>query len=185
MLIGIDRVMHVVQERGDRLADARAVRAVPHAARHARDQRALDLFLQIEHGRVFVASQRVAERRDFAPRRRDEGTMPPVAHRDRNDAPQAGMKLQQRDESAFGDPVDRELGPVRADVGDDGQRMDDVTERRGAHDEDGARRCIARALGWSTCRAARSRTRVAPIGAARSRGVRHRSICSQDSGETS
>ena len=57
VLVAVDRVMGVVHERGNGLPDARAVGAVPHAARHARDQRALDLFLQVEHGRVFVAPQ--------------------------------------------------------------------------------------------------------------------------------
>ena len=145
MLIAVDRMMGVVRERGNGLTDARAVGAVPHAARHARDQRALDLFLQIEHGRIFLAPQRSPERREFAPRRNGEGTLPPAAQRDRNDAPDARMELQQRNESGLGDPVDRELGAVCPHVGDDGQRMDDVAERRRAYDEDCAQWCAPRA----------------------------------------
>ena len=103
----------------------------------------LTLLLQVEHGRVFLAPQRVTERREFAPRRRGEGTMPPAAQCDGNDAAQAGMELQQRNESGFGDPVDRELRTVRPHVGDDGQRMDDVAEGRRAYDQDGAHVALA------------------------------------------
>ena len=182
MLVGIDRVMDVVQQRGDRLADARAVRAVPHAARHARDQRALDLLLQVEHGRVFVASQRIGGTRATSRHvdaangrcrqwRSATGTMRRTP----------GCSSSKRDESALGDPVDRELRPVRADVGDDRERMDDVAERRGAHDEDRGSRCLAaRARRRDGARAA-----VAPRVQPRSRGVRHGSTRRQDSGETS
>ena len=69
VLVAVDRVVSVVRERGYRLPDARTVGAVPLAARHARDQRALDLLLQVEHGRILVAPQCLPERCEFAPRR--------------------------------------------------------------------------------------------------------------------
>ena len=50
------------------------------------------------------------------------------------------MKLEERNESDFGDPVDRKLGAVGAHVRNERQRMHDVTQRGWADDQDGARR---------------------------------------------
>ena len=138
MLIGVDRVMHVVGERRDGLPDAGAVRAVPHAARHPGDQRPLDLFLQVEHRRVFLAAQRTPERPELAPGRRREEMVPPVSQCDGNDAPDARVQFDQRHESGLGHPVDRQIRTVRPDVGDERERVDDVAERRWAHDQDRA-----------------------------------------------
>ena len=48
-------VVHVVEQRRERLADVPAVEAVPRASRHARDERALDLLLQVEDRVVALA----------------------------------------------------------------------------------------------------------------------------------
>jgi hypothetical protein len=50
------------------------------------------------------------------------------------------MKLEEWNESDFGDPVDRKLGAVGAHVRDERQRMHDVAERGWADDQDRARR---------------------------------------------
>ena len=90
--------------------------------------------------------RRRTHHRRHAPRRCVERAMSPPPHRDRDDPPDAGMEFEQPDESAFRHPVDRELRPVRSNVGDDRQRVHDVAERRGADDENGVRRPIGRAL---------------------------------------
>jgi hypothetical protein len=180
MLVRVDRVMPVVQERGDGFPDAHAVRAVPHAARYARDHRALDLLLEIEHGRIFLAPQGMTERREFAPRRCGEGTMPPAAQCDGNDSAQTWMELQQRNESGFGDPVDRELRAVRPHISHDGQRMDDVTEGRRAYDQD-----RAHVHPWR-CAPSLREGAVRVLGRPRDAHAvfAMRRLCSQDSGET-
>jgi hypothetical protein len=128
MLVGVDRMMHVVRERRHGFPDAGAIRAVPHASRHAGNQRALDLLLQVEHRRVLLPAQRAAERSEVTPGRCGEEVMSPVSQRDGNDAPDVGVERDERHETGLGDPVDRELGSVCAHVGNERERMDDVAQ---------------------------------------------------------
>jgi len=104
-----------------------------------------------------------------------------MAHGDRNDAPQVGMQVKELDESPFRDPVDRELRPVGTDVGDDGERMDDIAQRRGTHDENRGSGCLAGAAG--------RRDRGLAQGSLRRLSRAHAAFavdrCRQDSGETS
>ncbi len=67
VLVGIDRVVVIVGERGDRLADARAIGSVPRSPRVSRDERALHLLLQIEHGGVPFAAKVAAKGGHLAP----------------------------------------------------------------------------------------------------------------------
>ena len=96
VLVAVDRVMHVVEPCRDRLAHVRAVEAVPRPARHARDDGALDLLLQVEDRVVAFAAQRAAKRGELAPRRRRERRAAPAAKRDRHDAADARVERDQR-----------------------------------------------------------------------------------------
>ncbi len=107
-------------------------------AREPRQIRALDLLLQVEHGDVGVATQFAPERRGLAPRRRVERMVPPAAERDRNHAPDSAIERDERCEGVLGDPVDRKLRAMLADVGDERERVDDVAQRRRPHDEHSA-----------------------------------------------
>ena len=88
--------------------------------------------------------QRISEGADFAPRRQDEGVLPPMTHGDRHDTPHAGMQAQKRDETPLRDPINGELRPVGADVGNNRERVDDIAQRRGAHNENRMSQCLAR-----------------------------------------
>ncbi len=136
VLVRVDRVMDVVCERRDRLADAGAVGSVSRAAREPRDERTFHLLLQVEHGRVLVATEVGAERGHLAPRRPREQAPAPAAQRDGNHAPHAGIERDERRETLLGNPVHGEPGTLLVHVGDERQRVDDVPKRRGPHDED-------------------------------------------------
>ena len=60
-------VMDIVEPGGERLADAVPVEAVPAPARHARHERALDLFLQVQHDGVVFVPQCAPESAKLAP----------------------------------------------------------------------------------------------------------------------
>ena len=70
VLAGIDRMVRVVRQRGDRLADARAVGPMGRPAGGCGDQRALHLLLQVEHRDIALPPQVDAECGPFAPRGR-------------------------------------------------------------------------------------------------------------------
>src|SRR5204863_2092058 len=108
MLYRIDPVAATVAEARRGLAYAGAVGPVHRAAREPRQQRALDLLLQIEHQVVTIAGQREAESRGLAPGRALEHLVTPAAQRDRNDAVDTAMHCKQRRKSFLGDPVDRD-----------------------------------------------------------------------------
>ena len=135
VLVRLDRVMNVVRKRGNRLANAGAVRTVAHAARESRDQRAFDLLLQIENGAVALAAQIVAEARQLPPRRRMQKLVAPSSKRDGHDAANAAIERDERSEALFDHPIDGGPRSMCADIGDERRRMDDVSERRRAHDE--------------------------------------------------
>jgi hypothetical protein len=59
----------------------------------------------------------------------------PSPKRDGNDAPNAGIERDERREALLGHPIDGGSGALFAHVGDERQRVDDVSERRGPHDE--------------------------------------------------
>ncbi len=65
---------------------------------------------------------------------------PPAAERDGNHASHVAVERDQRRECFLGDPVERELRAMRADVGDERERVNDVAERGGADDENRAHR---------------------------------------------
>ncbi len=90
--IARNAMMHVVAERCERLADARAVEAVAASPRHPRDQRALDLLLQVEDRRV--ARRRAALSRN-APHAR--ARWPPRAARAASCAIRTGSRGARRD----------------------------------------------------------------------------------------
>ena len=133
--MGIDRVVMAMRKCGNRLADARAIGPVTRAAGEPRQIGALDLLLQVEHGDIVFASQRAAEPSRLAPGFGIERAVPPAAERNRNHPADATVERDKRHERVFGDPVDRELRAMLADVGDERERMDDVAQRRRPHDQ--------------------------------------------------
>ena len=71
---------------------------------------------------------------------RGQRRAPPAPQRERDDAADVGAQRDERREPGLGDPVDRQRRAVRADVGNDGERVDDIAERRRPDDEHAARR---------------------------------------------
>ena len=65
-----DRMADVVPQRRQRFARAAHAGPVAGPARHRRQQRALDLLLQVDHRRVALAAQVGAEGRKWARKRR-------------------------------------------------------------------------------------------------------------------
>ena len=121
------------------------------AARQTRDQRGLRQTLKIDDSVVRLAPQA----RDERLRLGADGCLPPAGPR-----PAAQVALdhlvdavdpaQQGRERRLDHPVDVRIGTRRADVGDHGQRVDDVAERRQLDDQDahgaGLRRARRRCL---------------------------------------
>ncbi len=152
----VDRVVHVVGERRERLADARAVGAVPRAAREPRDQRALHLLLQIEHR---VVARRAADRarnaaisRHVAARtacRRQRRSATGITRRT------PGSSATSGGERLLGDPVDR-----RAPAGGRGRRRRAPARGRCRRATTGARRGSALTLRPSSRRCQRGETHV-------------------------
>ena len=138
MQAATDRMLVLVEQRGERLPQRRAVRAVARAVRQQCQQRALQLLLQVDDRDITLAPQIVAKGAELAPRRRRERTSAPASQRDRNHAAHARMQRHQRREGLLGDPVDGEFRPVAADVVDQREGVHDVAERRGPDDEDRA-----------------------------------------------
>ena len=106
--------------------------------RDPRDHAALDLLLQVEDRVVALLAQRGAEGTELPPGRTGKRRAAPAAQRQRDGAPDLSAHRRQRRERLLGEPVDGEAGTRRGDVVRDRERPDDVTERRGAHDEDAA-----------------------------------------------
>jgi hypothetical protein len=134
-------VMDVVEECCERLANARPVEAVPHAARRAGDQRAFHLLLKVEDRGIPRLAQRVAKRIDVAPRGSREWRASPPAQSERDHAAYVGAKRDQGREAGLGNPVDCKVRMCAPDVGNDRQRIDDIAKRRRPNDEHAARRC--------------------------------------------
>ncbi len=141
MLRGVDAMVHVVRQGRDRFANALPVRTVPDPARGLRDQRALHLFLQVEHGSVVIAAQSAPKRRHLTPRRWRSGRAAPAPQRDRDDPPHIRIERDDFGERLLGDPVDGDFRPVPPHVGDQCERVNDVAQRRGADDQQGAHPC--------------------------------------------
>ena len=59
----------------------------------------------------------------------------PPAERDRNHVPDSAIESHERRERVFCNPVDRKLGTMLMDVGDQCERVDDVAQRRRPHHE--------------------------------------------------
>ena len=133
-------MMDVVEERRERLANARAIETVPPSASDARDQRTLQLFLQIEDHAIARGPKVAPERRDFPPRARRERRLAPATKREGYDAAHVGTHLDELHETAFCHPVDRSSRTLPKDVGNDRKRVNDVAERRGSDDEHIVRR---------------------------------------------
>jgi hypothetical protein len=120
-----DRMADVVPQRRQRFARAAHAGPVAGPARHRRQQRALDLLLQVDHRRVALAAQVGAEGRELAPRGRGEQLSAPAAdatgivRRTPGCRPTSGTKFSatQSSASSGGSPS----------VGDHGQRVHDVT----------------------------------------------------------
>jgi hypothetical protein len=138
VLVARDPVMDVVEPRRHRLADAAPIEAMAAPARHARHEGALHLFLHVQHDRVVIVAQCPPEGTEFAPGLRCERRIAPAPKRHRHHGADARVEPYQRDEGFLGDPVDRHRGIVRGDVADQGERVDDIAERRRADDEQAA-----------------------------------------------
>ncbi len=133
-------MVHIVDECCYRFADVRAIEAVPHAVREPRDERALDLFLQVQDRVIALLPQRTAKGGHFVPGRPRERRVAPPAQRQRHDAANTWVEAHQVDKGVLGNPVDRKAGTVDGDIGQQRQRIDDVAERTGPHHEDAAHR---------------------------------------------
>ncbi len=69
----------------------------------------------------------------------------PSAKRDRHDAANAAIERDERSEALFGYPIDGDPRSMRANIGDERGRMDDVSQRRRPHDENRAHASSTRA----------------------------------------
>jgi len=65
-------MVRVVRQRRQRLADAATIGPMPPSSCHAGNQRAFDLFLQVEDREIRFAAQVVAKQCHFPPRARIE-----------------------------------------------------------------------------------------------------------------
>jgi hypothetical protein len=122
---------------------ARALGAVGEpvaaAARETGDDGRLGEPLQVEDGVVVLAAKPSHERPDLAPRGRAPGRPAPPPQGQLDDLGDAGNAADDRRERGFGHPVDARVGVQAPDVGDDGQRVHDVAQRRELDDEDARR----------------------------------------------
>ena len=108
-------------------------------ARHARDERALHLFLQVEDRVVRLRCAAPAERGELASRRRrasgalrQRRNATGITRRMRGSSATSGTKASSATQSIAG------AGRVRLDVGHERQRVHDVAERRGSHHQQSA-----------------------------------------------
>src|SRR5437773_10052573 len=111
------RMMNIMRERGDGLADAAPIEAVTASARGARNQCAFDLFLQVEDCRISVFLELAPKRSDFPPRHSRQGRLAPAPQGEGNDVAYVRAHVDERHETALGDPIDRKLGLVPPNVG--------------------------------------------------------------------
>ena len=131
-------MMYIMRERGDWLADGSPIETVAASVCRARDQRAFELFLQVEDCGVSVRLDLAAKHSDFPPRRSRQRRLAPAAQREGNDPTYVRAHLEQWHKTTLGDPVDRKLRLVAPNVGRDRKCVNDIAERRRSNDEDGA-----------------------------------------------
>ncbi len=139
-----DRVMAIVQNGGGGLAYRLTREAVPGTVRETRHHCTFELLLQVEHGVVALPAKFAPEARELPPGIAFGHVVPPAPQRDGNDVADARMQAHQWCECLLGNPVDGQVGCVPGDVGDDGQRMHDIAERRRPYDEDAAHGLVGR-----------------------------------------
>ena len=164
-------------QRRDRLADVRRSKPWRRPSRHARDERALDLLLQVEDRVVALArAARGGKRRTRASVARRSGALAPAPKRHRHDAADARVERDQRDEGLLGDPVDRRRRARARRRRDQRQRVHDIAERRRADDEHAHRGCSRAALRSARPHANHVESGARP-GAAARRGARRTLSC--------
>jgi len=61
----------------------------------------------------------------------------PAPEGDRDHSPHIGIECEERHKRLFGDPIDRELRTMGANVGDQRKCVNNIAERRRTDDEDG------------------------------------------------
>src|SRR5207244_6201202 len=124
-----------VREGGGRLANATAIGAVHGSMSEPGDGSALDLLLQIDHRIIVLTPEIPVERADFTPCRSCQHLATPAAQSDRDDVAHAMIERHDRCKGFFGYPVDGKPGPVAVQVVHDGQRMNDIAQRRRTDDQ--------------------------------------------------
>ncbi len=163
----------------------------PHAARALRDQRALDLLLQVEDGGIVFHAQRAPEPGDLAPGRGGKRRTTPATQRDGNHSPHVRIERDDLGKGLLRNPIHGDLGPVPLHVRNERERVDDVAERGGSNDENGDHLSAPTICGLLRCaaprgthaRAGRSQGRPRERGEAQARRARLRARVAPDTTE--
>ena len=131
----IDPVAMRVEQRHDRLTHAPSIGAVHRPPREPRDQRSLELLLQVDYCVVSLVRELSPERGPLPPRRTRERVVSPAPQSDGNNPAHTPVEPHQRSKRLFGHPVDADPRTMLMQIVDDRHRVHDVAQRRRTNDQ--------------------------------------------------